>query len=202
MEVKVIKSGYLKTNSYILNKGQDCIIIDPAFAYEEISKYIDKNNFNVLGILLTHGHFDHIEASDDLASKYRCKVYISKADLNLALDAKLNGAIKFIKKEITVSKQYLVVFDHEVILKLADFMIDILFPQGHSQGSCCFLIDNELFSGDTLFKDGIGRVDLYGGDKNQMDQSLKYLFSLNDEVVVFPGHGDETTILKERSRYI
>ena len=120
----------------------------------------------------------------------------------MVFDSKLNGSSKYARKEIVLEKQYLKVFDHEIILKLDNFMIDVMFTPGHSKGSCCYLIGNELFSGDTLFKNGVGRVDLYGGNSKDMDNSLKYIFTLPDEVVVFPGHGDETTILKERNRYI
>lgn len=202
MEVKVIKSGTLQTNTYIVSKENNCIIIDPAFAKDEIRNYIHSKGYNVLGILLTHGHFDHIEACNDLASNYKCKVYIAKNDLDMVVNPLLNGSRRNMRRDFAVDKQYLAAFDREIILKLDNFMIDVMFTPGHSKGSCCYLIGNELFSGDTLFKDGIGRVDLYGGDSKEMDESLKYIFRLKNEVVVFPGHGNETTILKERRRYI
>ena len=202
MEVKVIKSGVLQTNTYIVSIDKNCIIIDPAFGYESIKDYICQNNLKVLAILLTHGHFDHIEACNNLARLCNCRVYLHKDDLELVFDSKLNGSSKYARKEIVLEKQYLKVFDHEIILKLDNFMIDVMFTPGHSKGSCCYLIGNELFSGDTLFKNGVGRVDLYGGNSKDMDNSLKYIFTLPDEVVVFPGHGDETTILTDRNRYI
>ena len=202
MEVKVIKSGLLKTNTYVLNKDGKCVIIDPAFAYQEIVEYIEETNLLVLGILLTHGHFDHIEACNDLAQKYGCKVYISINDLKIVTDSEANGGKRYLKKDISVMKKYLAVFDKEIILKLDNFMIDVMFTPGHTKGSSCYLVGNQLFSGDTLFKDGIGRVDLPTGSSQDMDKSLKYLFSLKNDIVVFPGHGNETTILEERKRYI
>lgn len=202
MEVKVIRSGLLKTNTYIVSKENNCIIIDPAFAYNEIEKYIKEKNYKVLGILLTHGHFDHIEACNDLASLYACKVYIGKNDVELVLNPKLNGSTRYLKKEISVQKQFLSAFDHEIILKLDQFYIDVLFTPGHTRGGCCYLIGNELFSGDTLFNGDIGRVDLYGGDAKEMENSLKYLFKLKNETVIFPGHGEDSTIGKEKKKYI
>ncbi len=202
MEVKVIKSGLLQTNTYIVSKENNCIIIDPAFAYDQIVKYINENGYHVLAILLTHGHFDHIEACNDLARLYNCRVYIGKDDVEIVVNPNLNGAKRYAKKEIMVEKQFLKAFDHEIILKLDNFMIDVLFTPGHSKGGCCYLIDNELFTGDTLFKNDVGRVDLYGGDKKEMENSLKYLLTLDSEIVVFPGHGNETTIERERNRYI
>ena len=202
MEVIVIKSGLLQTNTYIVSKESNCIIIDPAFGYNQIIKYVEEKKFKVLGILLTHGHFDHIEACNDLANKYNCKVYISINDLSLLLDPVLNGSKRYLKRELSVDKKHITAIDKEIILKLDNFMIDVMFTPGHSKGSCCFLIDEKLFSGDTLFKDGIGRVDLPTGNLKEMDKSLRYIFTLNNDVIVFPGHGDETSILKERNRYI
>ena len=202
MNVKVIKSGSLETNTYIVSKDNNCIIIDPAFAFNDINDYILDNNLKVLGILLTHGHFDHIDCCNALAKRYDCRVYLSIHDLELVLDPLLNGSRRYLRRDIILEKSHLKAIDHEIILKLDNIIIDVLFTPGHSKGSCCFLIGNQLFSGDTLFKDDIGRVDLYGGDSNAMKESLKYLFTLNNDVIVFPGHGDETTILKERNRYI
>lgn len=202
MQVKVIKSGLLQTNSYIVSIEHNCIIIDPAFGYDEITNYVMENKYKVLGILLTHGHFDHIECCNKLAKLYGCRIYINKEDLELVLDPILNGSKRYLRKEIVINKEYLKTIDKEIILKLDNFMIDVLFTPGHSKGSCCFLIGKELFSGDTLFNNGVGRVDLYGGNNQSMNESLKYLFSLSDDTIVFPGHGNETTILKERERYI
>lgn len=202
MEVKVIKSGMLQTNTYIVSIDNNCVIIDPAFAYQEIVDYIGGKDFKVLAILLTHGHFDHIDCTDQLVRIYGCKVYLGKDDVELVLNSQLNGSKKYLRKDITIKKESLNVFDKEIILKLDNFMIDVMFTPGHSKGSCCYLIGDQLFSGDTLFRNGIGRVDLPGGDPISMDSSLRYLFTLKNETMVFPGHGDETTILKERNRYI
>ena len=202
MEVKVIKSGLLQTNSYVVSIDNNCVIIDPAFAYQDIVDYIQAKNVKVLAILLTHGHFDHIDATDSLAKLYQCHVYIGKDDVELVLDSNLNGSKKYLRRDMTLNSKYITAFDKEIILKLDNFMIDVMFTPGHSKGSCCYLIGNQLFSGDTLFRNGIGRVDLPGGDEIAMDSSLRYIFTLNNDVMVFPGHGDETTISKERNRYI
>ena len=202
MQVKVIKSGLLQTNTYIISINNSCIIIDPAFASNNIGEYVASQNFKVLGILLTHGHFDHIADAEDLAKMFDCKIYIGHEDLAMVTDAKLNGSSKYLKKEIQIDKKYITLFNKEIILKLDNFMIDVMFTPGHSRGSCCYLIGNELFSGDTLFRDGVGRVDLPEGNSKDMQYSLKKLFTLNNDVVVFPGHGDDTTIGKEKSRYM
>lgn len=202
MEVKVIKSGFLQTNTYIVSKENNCVIIDPSFAGDKINDYVNEKKYKVLAILLTHGHYDHISATNELAKRYKCKVYVSSNDIQLLIDPILNGSRRYTKSDISVDKIYLSSFDKEIILKLDNFMIDVLFTPGHTKGSCCYLIGNELFSGDTLFKDAIGRVDLPTGSAFDMDKSLKYIFSLKNDIVVFPGHGDETTILKERKRYI
>lgn len=201
MEVKVFKSGLLQTNTYLVIKDNSCIIIDPAFSYDLVTKFIDKSKYNVLAILLTHGHFDHIVDAESLARLYNCKIYIGKEDLELIYDSSLNGSKRYLRKDITIFKSLVNSIDKEVILKFDNIFVDVMFTPGHTRGSCCFKIDNELFSGDTLFEDGIGRVDMYGGDKNAMEKSLKYIFSLNNDVVVFPGHGDDTSIGEERENY-
>jgi glyoxylase-like metal-dependent hydrolase (beta-lactamase superfamily II) len=202
MEVKVIKSGLLQTNTYIVSIENNCIIIDPAFAKDSVIEYVKNKDLRVLAILLTHGHFDHIDSCNALARLYDCKVYIGRGDVNSVIDSTLNGGKKYLRADTSVDKKYLVAFDKEIILKLDNFMIDVMFTPGHSKGSCCYLIGNQLFSGDTLFRAGIGRVDLPDSAPELMDSSLRYLFTLKNEVVVFPGHGDETTIEKERKRYI
>ena len=202
MEVKVIKSGLLQTNTYIVSIEKNCVIIDPAFAVDAIIDYVRNNSLHVLAILLTHGHFDHIDSCNELAKLFECKVYVGREDTKLVMDASLNGGKRYMRKDISVDRKYLVAFDKEIILKLDNFMIDVMFTPGHSKGSCCYLIGDELFSGDTLFRAGIGRVDLPDSDPKAMDSSLRYIFTLRNDVIVFPGHGDETTIERERNRYI
>jgi len=102
MEVKVFKSGLLQTNTYIVIKENNCLIIDPAFAYDKVSGFIDKNKYNVLAILLTHGHFDHIADAEYLARLYGCKIYICKDDLELIYDSSLNGSKRYLRKDITI----------------------------------------------------------------------------------------------------
>jgi glyoxylase-like metal-dependent hydrolase (beta-lactamase superfamily II) len=201
MEIKIFKSGLLQTNAYLIIKEDNCIVVDPAFAYDKITQYIDSNNLTLLGILLTHGHFDHISDANDIASKYKCKIYISKKDLDMIYDSNLNGSKKYLRKDIVIEKDKVSAIEREIILKLDNFMVDIMFTPGHSKGSCCYRIGNILFTGDTLFEDGFGRVDLYGGSQTELDKSLKYIFSLNNDTAVFPGHGDDTTIGEERKRY-
>jgi glyoxylase-like metal-dependent hydrolase (beta-lactamase superfamily II) len=202
VEVKVFKSGLLQTNTYLVIKENNCIVIDPAFAYDKITRYIDKYKLRLLGVLLTHGHFDHIADASDVADKYNCKIYIAKNDLELIFDSHINGSKKYLRKDITIPKTRVAAFDKEIIMRLDNFLVDVLFTPGHSKGSCCYRIANELFTGDTLFEDGFGRVDLYGGSQEDLNKSLKYIFSLNNDTVVFPGHGDDTTIGEERKRYI
>ena len=202
MEVKIFKSGLLQTNTYLVIKEDNCLVIDPAFAYDKITQYVDKHKLRMLGVLLTHGHFDHIADASDIANKYNCKIYIGKKDLDMIFDATLNGSKKYLRKDIVIPSSKVAAFDKEIIMRLDNLLVDVLFTPGHSKGSCCYRIGNELFSGDTLFEDGFGRVDLYGGSQDELDKSLKYIFSLNNDTIVFPGHGDDTTIGEERQRYI
>ena len=104
MEVKIFKSGLLQTNTYLVIKENNCIVIDPAFAYDKITHYIDKHKLRLLGVLLTHGHFDHIADASEIAARYNCKIYMSKKDLDMVFDSRLNGSKKYLRKDITIPK--------------------------------------------------------------------------------------------------
>ena len=92
-------------------------------------------------------------------------------------------------------------FDEEVILEIGDFKVEVIFLPGHTPGGVGYIIGNAVFTGDTLFKGTYGRVDLYGGSKNDIKKSLEYLFTLDNSFQVFPGHGDVTTLKEERVLY-
>lgn len=195
----MIKTGLLEENTYVVSSGKECLVIDPGSEINKINQYLNLKKLKTRAILLTHGHYDHFGAAKDLALLENCKIYASLYDKELYEDASKNGSSRFFKKCITLDN--ITYFDEEVILEIGNFRIEVIFLPGHTPGGVGYMMGNGIFTGDTLFKGTYGRVDLYGGNKKDMKKSLEYLFTLDESVKVFPGHGDVTTIKEEKENY-
>lgn len=182
--------GMFSTNSYMLTIDNDVILIDPASKAEKLFPLLEGKN--LLAVLLTHGHFDHIKACDDLYEKFKMPIYIQENDERLARDK--NQRVLFglpFSPYISVPVKLL----EEGPMKIGPFEFEVLFTPGHSKGSVCYLFKDYLFSGDTLFKMSVGRTDLGGGNEKELKDSLRQLKKLDPNLIVYPGH-DEDTILK------
>ena len=199
MEIKMIKTGFLQENTYIISKDKFCLVIDPGADLGKINEYLNVKNLKTKAILLTHGHYDHIGVAKELSLIEKCNIYASFYEKEILEDANKNGSLKYNKKEITLDN--VTYFDEEVILEIGDFKVEIVFLPGHTPGGVAYIIGDAIFTGDTLFKGTYGRVDLYGGNKNDMKKSLEYLFTLDNSYKVFPGHGDVTVLGEERNNY-
>ena len=187
MIIKKVVVSLFQTNCYILIEGKDAIVIDPGDSFRKIDKEL--SGYNVAAVLLTHGHYDHINAVDQLYNKYHCPVYMCKEDEKMVRDVKYNCTALF-KKAINCPIEFL----QGDQLYINNFSIGILYCPGHSKGSVMYIIDNKLFSGDTLFYLSIGRTDLYGGSEHQIIESLQQIRSLDRNMEVYPGHGEKTTV--------
>jgi len=199
MEIKMIKTGLLQENTYVISKGDFCLVIDPGADLSKINEYLNSKNLKTKAILLTHGHYDHIGVAKELALIEKCNIYASLYEKELLEDPSKNGSVKFNKKPISLD--CVVYFSEEVVLEIGDFKAEVIFLPGHTPGGVGYIIGDGVFTGDTLFKGTCGRVDLYGGNKKDMKKSLQYLFTLDNSYKVFPGHGDITTIGEERKNY-
>lgn len=199
MEIKMIKTGLLQENTYIVSKDNFCLVIDPGDDLYKINDYLNSKNLKTKAILLTHGHFDHIGVAKELSLIENCNIYASLFEKEIIEDASKNGSSKYLKKKIELTNvEY---FDEEVILEIGDFKVEVIFLPGHTPGGVGYIIGDGVFTGDTLFKGTYGRVDLYGGSKKNMKKSLEYLLSLDPSYTVFPGHGEVTTIGDEKGKY-
>lgn len=190
MEIRTLKLGVYQTNTYILLNNNLAIIIDPVSKADRIQAIL-KENERVVAICLTHGHFDHIGAVDDLVDLYQCPVYIHEDDFDLTQDPEKNYS-QTKKIKLKAKLQF-----YKDIMQIESFIFEVFHTPGHTKGSVCLKFDNDLFTGDTLFKGSIGRTDLFGGNSQQMKQSLRFIRSLNQDYTIYPGHDSVTTLFEE-----
>lgn len=200
MKIKILVLGMVSTNCYIVSniETKEAIIIDPADRAEVIKESMEAEGLKVVGILLTHGHFDHIMAASDLASSYNLKVYANKEEKDLLADPNQNCSADVGKNVSLLLENNL--SDGEM-LTLAGFLIKAIHTPGHTAGGTCYYFVNHgiLISGDTLFLESIGRCDLPTGNIIKLKESIKSkLLLLDEDTVVYPGHGDTTTIGYEK----
>ena len=189
--------GPVQTNVYFVfeETSREGLIIDPADDAEEIVRTAETQGFTPKRILLTHGHFDHITAANEVAAHYRIPIYALLQEEKTLEDPERNGDAQFFRRGISVKPDYFLKDGEE--LSLLGTIWRVIWTPGHTAGSCCFYLPEKklLFSGDTLFRTSYGRFDLPGGDFSALYRSItERLFSLPDDVVVLPGHMEETTI--------
>ncbi|MCX7905097.1 MAG: MBL fold metallo-hydrolase [Elusimicrobiales bacterium] len=185
MKILTLEVGKMQNLTYIISFNNSYIIIDPSFGYDTIKRYIscDKEIF----VLITHGHYDHVMDCNKLVDYCSSvKIYLHSADKFL---------VPFNLTEfVDVSKIN--------NIDVEDEKIEVIKTPGHSPGSVCYKISNHLFTGDTLFFDCCGRVDLPGSDPKQLRESLLKIYNLDDETIIHPGHdyGGKEIILKEAKK--
>lgn len=200
MKIKKLVVGPVATNCYLVYNvdTKEALIIDPGAQAGRIKKQIRETGCKPVAILLTHGHFDHIMAAEELKESYQILVYAHRAEKNLAADADLNAARTFgTVCELKIDR----LLEDDEELNIAGFQIRVLFTPGHTQGGVCYYFPEEqvLFSGDTLFAESVGRTDLPTGSSGALMRSVREkLMPLPDETKVFPGHMEETSIGYER----
>ncbi len=193
--------GAYQENAYVVRAGgrDDCVVIDPGDDLAQIEGMV--GGAKPGAILLTHGHFDHTLAAQPLAEKTGAPVYIHPGDIQMLNDARLCSYDPDVCRLPAPSGLPALPLGDRLNAAGIDF--EVLHTPGHSRGSVCLYLPGEgvLFSGDTLFRAGYGRMDLYGGSPEEMVRSLRRLFELPAEIRVYPGHGEATTIGAERARY-
>ncbi len=185
--------GLVRTNCYILSAPAtgETYIFDPDGPADQILEHLTEDQRRSCTILLTHGHFDHMGAAKELQLVLNADVYIHTADQELLL-----GNVPGLR--CAPPPERCSPFTKGKAWPFAGRHITFLHTPGHTPGSVCYLFDNLLFSGDTLFKDCIGRTDLPGGCDADMKRSLLKIISLQGEYAVFPGHGPATSLDDER----
>ena len=200
LEIQYRVLGAIGTNVYFLinKETRETLLVDPADNADYLLEQCRLRDYHLVGILLTHGHFDHIYAIPDLKKAVDVPVYAYWEEEKLLGDAWMNRSQAW-AEPMTVKPDVLLQDNQE--LELAGFHIQVLHTPGHTAGSCCYYFPEEkvLISGDTLFLESYGRTDLDTGSHTAILKSLKErLFQLPDDVDVYPGHMDPTTIGHEK----
>lgn len=198
MNIERIVSVDNNQNCYIVyDDSLEGIVIDPGSDGEEIFDKIKKLGIRIKYILLTHCHYDHIEGlgilrkltGAEVVASFECNLGIQSASINLSM---------LFSDQISEEPADLIINDSDII-KAGNMEIKVITTPGHTKGGVCFLIDNELFSGDTLFLRSVGRTDFPGGSSDTLIKSIKEkLYILDDDTIVHPGHGNDTKIDYEK----
>ena len=202
MIIKTFIEPPIDNNNYLLidEKTKDAALVDCSAVDDSILEELDDNGATLKYIFLTHGHFDHIAG---IRPNPDVKIFMHKADLGW-LNKVNNFMPMFGMPEMSIPQIDHFVQDEEII-KLGETDIKVIHTPGHTQGGVCYYADGNLFSGDTIFRECVGRCDLEGGDFNQIVESIENkIFTLPPETVIYPGHGSRTTVEweKEHNKFL
>ncbi|MGM0602363.1 MAG: MBL fold metallo-hydrolase [Bacillota bacterium] len=194
MNIKPMSLGNMFTKAYIISDSyNNAYIIDPGDEGEKIISFLEKENLNLKYIINTHGHFDHIGANGFLKQKTSAEIIIHKKDSKLLTDPSQNLSSYFYSyKKITSPPADKIIADGD-ILELGEYKFEVIHTPGHTAGGVSLYCaeENILFSGDTIFSNGIGRTDLPGADQESLISSIENrLLNLPHETAVYPGHGN------------
>ena len=171
------------------------VLIDATESLPEILEAAKE--YDIEYIMLTHGHFDHIMGLNDLKKALNAKAVINQKDL--IVSDNVNEVTRLFNQPNITPPSYEKFIDDNDTITAGNLKFKVIATPGHTEGGVCYLIDDKLFSGDTLFRGSVGRTDLFGGNFKKLSDSIKNkLFKLDDKIKVYPGHGPETTIRQEK----
>lgn len=201
MFLKRLVVGPLETNCYLIacKKTKKAAVIDPGGEEEVdlILKNLQNNDFNLEYIINTHGHIDHIAGNKVLKEKTKAMLLIHKLDAPMLSDVNKNFSIFMGKKRCSPPADSFLEEGDEI--SLGKLKLIIIHTPGHTPGGICLILNNIVFTGDTLFTGGVGRTDLPGGSYQDLQKSIKEkLLVLSDDKIIYPGHGPDSTIGEER----
>ena len=195
LAVVTIPNGRWKENCYMVVDGSaHTLVIDPGSDATQIVTAIEKVGLKVLAVLNTHGHYDHMGAVAPLQTRFSVPFYLHSADEKILKGANLYMKVFEGSEPVTIPRVDRYLDREELPITIGDFEVQVRFTPGHTPGSVCFGIQEVLFTGDTLLKGKVGRVDLPGGDKDALRQSLTGLGKINPDMRIYPGHGAPSTI--------
>ncbi len=196
MNFKRIQRGMFDSLCYLIYEGKEAVLIDAGVNCEKVLSVAQEFGVDIKSIILTHGHIDHIAEADRIIEKTGAKLFIHADDAQCLVDPRANASA-YTGKPFSITSKYSTLSDKSVIT-IGERKLNIIHTPGHTPGSVCILCDDILFSGDTLFAMGYGRVDLpYGSFEDIYSSLVDTLFKLEPDIKVFPGHGASTTLGEE-----
>lgn len=195
MEIIALPVTGFASNCYIVHNGKEAFAVDPSISEKKIIAKLEEKKLVLKGILLTHGHFDHTFCAKELRIATGAPIYIHELDTEMLTDADKNAYRTFTGRDFTVGDADILLHEGDII-HLGKEHIKVMHTPGHTRGSVCFDTGDSLLSGDTIFSQGFGRYDLYGGDVNSLKASLMRLIKLaeSENRWLYPGHGESSTL--------
>jgi hydroxyacylglutathione hydrolase len=202
MRIQTFVVSPVMSNCYVMaldaEEGNDAVIVDPGDTnLDDVFSYIESNELNVVAVWNTHAHFDHVMGVDLVRDRYHVPAYVHKDDLPL-WDALVETTEKWLGRSVPALREPDRFFADGDEVRLGRHAFRVWHTPGHSPGSVCLVGESYVFTGDTLFAGSVGRVDLPLSNPADMQDSLKRLLNLPDEVTLLPGHMQRTTMKKER----
>lgn len=191
-----------QSNCYVVaNDKKEAFAVDIGGEAQELIKFLSSKELTLKKIFLTHGHYDHFRGTAETVKNTGAKVYIHREDEAMMTDAERSLAYAIGFRSFNSVDEYEVTEDGDVI-DFSGVPVKVIHTPGHTKGGVCYVCENKIFSGDTLFRMSIGRTDFPGGDFNELMASLKKLKNLSENMdyEVYPGHESTTTLLNEIER--
>ena len=198
MDIFAIRPSNWASNCYLIvaedsNQCRRAAVIDPSVPASTITALAKEKEASIDFIILTHGHFDHMMSADELRELTNAPLLVHENDAEMLSDGRKNAYAFFFGKDMTVKNADRLLNDHDTVL-LGNEKIEIISTPGHSKGSICLLCGKDMITGDTLFADGYGRCDLWGGNYGTLKRSLELLREYDPSIKIYPGHGNSANL--------
>lgn len=195
MEIIALAPTGFASNCFIVHNGKEAFVVDPSISEKQIISALEENELSLVGILLTHGHFDHIWRAQELRNETGAPLYVHELDAEMLTDPRKNAYATFTGGSFAIEQaEYLLREGDEI--ELGNERLTVLHTPGHTRGSVCFDTGDSLITGDTIFAEGFGRYDLYGGSLSDLKSSLQRLMKLaeSENRWIYCGHGNSSTL--------